>query len=321
MTQFIRELPNEVFLSILGFILLFALAPFLGIWRLRRTARLIRSTPRKKIGGCPNGLVAIQGRAEAIAGEILKSPLTNTTCLWSRARVERYERERENDPSSSFRWCTEREGASTVPFLLSDGSGTCLIDPKSNDITPHDESLWFGNSPLPADRDPPKLPPHSSGLTPHYADNVTQQFRYKEERIYQGNHLFIIGEMTAVPPPEPTYDGEDGLEEEEEDLDTDATPASKRRRNDRASDSTGAAALGDLFDRFDHEDIEKALKEGRKCSNRMLVNVRLLSAQPPEAMLKMFDQGSKALVVLGGLGLSVAAFLVYLRLGLEGRIP
>jgi len=245
------------------------------------------------------------------------SPLTNSPCIWYRARVERFDRERENDRNSSIRWRTERERASTVPFLLSDGSGACLIDPSSKDITPHDESIWYGNSHVPKDRDPPKLPPHSSGLTPHYADNVTQQFRYKEERIYQGNTLFIIGEMRDAPPPAPEYDEEENLDEDEEsnhELD-ESLSATKPGRSDRSSDDEGADALDELFDRFEEEDRENFLKAGRKRANRMLVKVRLLSAQPPEEMLKMLTTGSKAFFCLGLVGLSIVGILLWFRLG------
>jgi len=88
---------------------------------------------------------------------------------------------------------------------------------------------------------------------------VNQQFRYKEERIYTGNNLFIIGEMSEVPPRAP--DDADG-EDREDDAGTDL--------DDAASPHSAEDELETLFDQVAEEDDEKWLAEGRKRTTRLV---------------------------------------------------
>lgn len=100
---------------------------FWGFMRLRRK-RLIENIPTSTIRGLALGLVELIGKAEKTT--LLKSPFTNTECVFYRYSVERYE-----NRGKSSSWVKIAQGNSFYcPFWINDGTGKILVFPQSAEL-------------------------------------------------------------------------------------------------------------------------------------------------------------------------------------------
>ena len=185
-----RQIPLFVFLFFSALPMLAAgILLFAGL-RARRQAATLKGTETSNIGMAKDGYCEFEGRAEAIDGRLLSSPLTGSPCVWYYAKVEGFTRPRRNEPGH---WATLRETTSSAPFFLRDSTGVCTVFPWQAEVTPSDKSQWYGSSENPSDRNPPRVDP-SESAQPMLEGN--EPFRYFEERIYDDRPLVIAGEFT-----------------------------------------------------------------------------------------------------------------------------
>ena len=119
-----------VFLGIAGLIGL-----FVGFSSLRRY-RLIEDVPTARVRSAPQGYVELHGRAEAMPGEPIVAPLTQTQCCWFSYRVER---------RVDKGWRTTQSGTSDGLFLLRDDTGECVIDPEGAEVDSSRSRTWYGS--------------------------------------------------------------------------------------------------------------------------------------------------------------------------------
>jgi hypothetical protein len=96
--------------------------------------RTIRGTPTSRIGSAAQGYVELIGDGRALHDTPVISILTQLPCLWYRYKIERKNGKNE--------WHTESSGESDTPFLLDDGSGTCVIDPRGAEIITSNKDMW-----------------------------------------------------------------------------------------------------------------------------------------------------------------------------------
>lgn len=125
MDSLIESLPVGVFVMMVGF--LFAatgVIVFAGL-HARRRARLMKTMPTSNIGMASDGYVEFEGRAEAIDGQTVTSPLTQRPCVWYHAEVERFAGS--GASKGGDRWSTIKERSSTTPFLIRDATGVCAV--------------------------------------------------------------------------------------------------------------------------------------------------------------------------------------------------
>lgn len=99
----------------------------LHLGRLLKTVRKTATTP---VGQAQAGYVEFAGRAEAVGGQLLQSPVSDTPCVWHR-----------------LEWGgkVKYSEASLSPFLLRDATGQCLIDVEEATIfgtRPQRSSFW-----------------------------------------------------------------------------------------------------------------------------------------------------------------------------------
>lgn len=100
---------------------------FWGFMRLRRK-RLIENIPTSTIRGLALGLVEIIGKAGKTSP--LKTPFTNTECVFYKYTVERYEKR-----GKSSSWVTIAQGNSFYcPFWLNDNTGKIMVLPQSAEL-------------------------------------------------------------------------------------------------------------------------------------------------------------------------------------------
>lgn len=141
-----------------------------AFWRLRTVA----DTPTARIHSAPQGYVELAGFARPHLGTI-EGPLTGRPCLWYRYRIERRSGGRRQE------WRPVEQGVSHEAFRLDDGSGQCIIDPAGALMRARRRDAWTG---------PHR---HPQGGTPTRWYQASDQYRYTEERIHDGDPLYCLG--------------------------------------------------------------------------------------------------------------------------------
>ena len=157
-----------------------------GWWCLRRLgqARLLQDMPTSKIRSAAQGYVELYGVLLSGPGEPLHAPLTGTSCLWWRYRIEEY---RENGKQKSWRVV---ESASSETWLgFEDGSGQCLINPLGAEVRPARRQVWHGDQRHPRRAQPDGL---LAGVL-----SMGKRYRYVEERLHAGDPLYVLGEFRS----------------------------------------------------------------------------------------------------------------------------
>ncbi len=96
--------------------------------------RMIRGTPTSRIGSAAQGYVELIGDGRPLHDTPVISILTQLPCLWYRYKIERKNGKNE--------WHTESSGESDTPFLLDDGSGPCVVDPRGAEIITTNKDTW-----------------------------------------------------------------------------------------------------------------------------------------------------------------------------------
>ncbi|MFN7956466.1 MAG: GIDE domain-containing protein, partial [bacterium] len=207
MGEWVATAPLGVFLGMLA---LPAAILGIGLYASLRAARLARTIarmPTTPLGAAAPGYVELEGTIEALPDRVLTARLTGAPVAWSRSKVEEYVSSARSDSQSST-WRTLTEHTSDEPFVLRDASGACVILPAGAEVTPTDRSVWYGSTPVPTDRNPPRVGPGESpeGLL-RVASTRAHRYRYTEERIYVGDPLYALGELA------PPVEDEDADEE------------------------------------------------------------------------------------------------------------
>ena len=152
-----------------------------GWWSLKRMAeaRYLQDTPTSKIRSAAQGYVELYGVLQEHQAS-LQARLTGKPCLWWRFKVEEYSSgEKRNS------WRVVKSGSSEACFLLSDGTGECLIDPKGAEIRPATKEVWQS--------DQAPLTMGGGGLFDWFSSG--KQYRYTEERLHAGEPLYAIGDF------------------------------------------------------------------------------------------------------------------------------
>lgn len=122
--------------------------------------RLITGTPTSTVASAAQGYVELAGTGEP-HGTRLLSKLTALPCLWYRYRIE--------EKTGKNEWRTIEKGQTHDPFLLDDGSGTCLIDPEGAEILTQHKDVWHNGA-----------------------------YRYTEWKLLETDDLYAIGEFRTA---------------------------------------------------------------------------------------------------------------------------
>jgi hypothetical protein len=78
-------------------------------------------------------------------------------------------------------------GTSSVPFLLDDETGRCIVKPDGAEIVTTESTTWYGGTPWPT-----AAPGRSSGWLGSERD-----YRYVEARIYEHERLYALGDFVS----------------------------------------------------------------------------------------------------------------------------
>ena len=154
-------------------------------FRWLHVARVIEDTPTSRIRSAAQGYVELAGRCRTLDGTQNLAPLTQRPCVWWRYRIQQ---KVESGPSGKRRksWRTVNSGRSEQPFLLDDGTGTCIVQPSGADVVTGESLTWYGSTPWPT-----QAP--GEGLL----RSQGHQYRYFEERIYEHEHVCLLGQFRS----------------------------------------------------------------------------------------------------------------------------
>lgn len=128
-----RGTPGLVWFAI-AIVVTGSLAAWLLSWQ---REHLIADTPTSRIASAAQGYVEIVGRGDTHRGSPAPGFGLLPPCLWYRVRVSR------RDGHGRRRYSETRRSEDT--FVISDDSGTCVVDPDHSEvITSHTRSWWSG---------------------------------------------------------------------------------------------------------------------------------------------------------------------------------
>lgn len=298
----IQSLPLPIFLAMLAFPLAMAgICVYAGIFA-RRRAALVQQTKTSRIRVAIPGYVEFEGNVEAIDGQTVIAPLTLSHCCWYRARVEKWDR---GSPSRSHgHWQTVKDESSDAPFFIRDVSGVCAVHPYGAEVTPTDKSLWYGATEEPEDRDPPRVGPGESAKGwIEVQGGPNSKFRYSEERIYDGDPLFVLGVFSKEPP-------EPEIEDDEEPAEDQSMAEAVDGMDQAAPEDAAAApdAVEDLNGRALRVTFNRIARGPKK-------EPLILSTTPQEAHIDLTARGGLAAFFIAIVPLALAVLLLWARFG------
>lgn len=151
-----------------------------------RASRLIEDTPTSRIRSAAQGYVEVAGLSRVPPGARINGPLTGLPCAWWRYQIE------ERRSSGRSRTWVRIDGlASEAQFLIDDGTGQCLIDPRGAQVFPHASDVWYGPDAWPQVRIPA-----GTGIFDRATDLLIRgRYRYTEHRLSAESPLLAIGEF------------------------------------------------------------------------------------------------------------------------------
>ena len=154
-----------------------------------RRNRVVGDTPTSRVRSAAQGYVEFTGRGLMTPNKENKAPLTGIPCTWWRYKIE------ERGGTRSRSWTAVQSGTSEEPFLLDDGTGQCLIDPRGAEVFPNTNDVWYGSSDWP---DGVRIP-SGGGVLGWCLDAVaTGKYRYTEHRLEPHERLYAIGSFRSL---------------------------------------------------------------------------------------------------------------------------
>ena len=146
--------------------------------------RAIEDTPVSRIRSAAQGYVELSGRGALPQNAQIKGPLTGIPCTWWRYKIEARGR-----TGRSRSWSTIESDTSETPFLLDDGTGQCLVDPRGAEVFPSVSDIWYGPSEWPEWHIP-----DATGIFGKLLDAfVKDKYRYTEHRLQPHEHVCALG--------------------------------------------------------------------------------------------------------------------------------
>jgi len=162
-----------------------AAASFWYAFRAWRENRLVEDTAASRVRSAAQGYLELKGRGIPMPNSRSFAPLTGKACTWWRYKIE------ERTSSGKSRgWTTVGSDTSAVPFILDDGTGQCLVDPRGAEVFPNAKDVWYGSTSWPDVRIPDGV-----GFFGKLADALLAggRYRYTEYRMQPNEPVCALG--------------------------------------------------------------------------------------------------------------------------------
>lgn len=195
--------------EILAVVALLGGASVFGAWRAYKNlkhARLIEDIPPSKARSVPQGYVELEGVGRLMDGPPIVAPLSATTCVWYRFKVEERQRVQTKNGTQTC-WVTVQKGESDEVFWLEDDTGRIAIDPEGAQVIPQHRETW--QSGMRAQRT--SLPNYITAFLATHTG--TNPYRFTEERIHAGENLYALGLVKNIGHHQQTSTVEDEVRE------------------------------------------------------------------------------------------------------------
>ncbi|MDY0189560.1 MAG: GIDE domain-containing protein [Desulfuromonas sp.] len=141
-------------------------------WRLKQR---IENTPTSKARSAAMGMIEVSGRAQRMYA--LVSPISQLPCVYY--CLKKYQRSKRNDT-----WhVTQVTSSGNVPFVLTDDTGSILIDPQGAQLKPQ-----FSTEGVPG----------QSNILFSSASESNHYEKWKEEVLHEGCNLYVLGFARSV---------------------------------------------------------------------------------------------------------------------------
>lgn len=155
-----------------------------------RRNRVVGDTPTSRVRSAAQGYVEFTGRGMMPANTQNRAPLTGIPCTWWRYKIEQ-----RGGRARSRSWSDVQSGTSETPFLLDDGTGQCVIDPRGAEVFPNACDVWYGSSEWP---DGVRIPSGGGALGWLMDAVATGNYRYTEDRLESHERLYAIGTFRSL---------------------------------------------------------------------------------------------------------------------------
>lgn len=112
----------------------YLLASLLAVWgalRAHAIFRYIADTPKSKIQSAAQGFVELQGTCDFFGNRVCQGFMSGPPCVWHRYSILN---------SSGFPF---QVGASSIPFMVSDETGSVVINPVGAKVLSSSKRAWF----------------------------------------------------------------------------------------------------------------------------------------------------------------------------------
>jgi hypothetical protein len=180
--------PFKFWLVVLGLVCATVYSFWYGFKAWRKN-RVVEDTPTSRVRSAAQGYVELTGHGLPLPKAENKGPLTGRPCTWWRYKIE----ERRSSGRSRS-WTTVQSDTSAAPFLLDDGTGQCLIDPRGAEVFPGATDVWYGGTDWPEVRIP-----DGEGILGKVMDTLlTDRYRYTEYRLQPHETVYAIGTLRSL---------------------------------------------------------------------------------------------------------------------------
>jgi hypothetical protein len=151
-----------------------------------RENRLVADMPAARVRSAAQGYVELTGHGVALPNKPITAPLTGKLCTWWRYSIV--------DTRSRYRSEVD-SGTSEAPFLLDDGTGRCLIDPRGAEVFSMSKDVWCGGTEWPEVRLPDGV-----GFLGKLTDLLFSggRYRYTEFRLQPNETVCAVGAFRSL---------------------------------------------------------------------------------------------------------------------------
>ena len=144
---------GEVRLLVVGYLIVAIMAVW-GALRSLAICRYITDTPKSKVQSAAQGFVELQGECDFFGNRECQGFMSGPPCVWHRYSIIRL-----------TGWPLQI-GASRIPFVLSDGTASCVINPIGAKVISSSKRTWTENGK-----------------------------RFSSRYIYPGATMYVLGEL------------------------------------------------------------------------------------------------------------------------------
>jgi len=168
------------FALVVGGLLILCAGGLYGFLRYSRLLRLIADTPTARIRSAPQGLVQLEGTGGWLPGPQIVAPLSGLPCVWYRYRIE----ESSGTLGRNRRRVVVAQGRSDDLFVLTDGTGECVVDPDGATVIRPERDVWYSAS-------------RALNSGPRGGSRWGGRYRHTEERLPAQQPLLVVGEFAT----------------------------------------------------------------------------------------------------------------------------